>query len=102
MKKNLLASIATAALFSVSAFAADMPVKGPYAARAPAFSWTGCYLGLNGGYGWSKQRLTNSTSGALFNDFTADGGAVGGQIGCDYQFNNNWVIGIQGMWDWSD
>ena len=27
------------------------------------------------------------------------GGAFGGQIGCDYQFASNWVIGIQGMID---
>jgi outer membrane immunogenic protein len=29
---------------------------------------------------------------------TTDGGAYGGQIGCDYQVNS-WVFGIRGMWD---
>ena len=33
---------------------------------------------------------------------TADGWAYGGQIGCDYQFNNNWVGGIRVMWDGSN
>jgi outer membrane immunogenic protein len=63
------------------------------------FSWTGCYIGGNAGYGWSKQ--TYSFAGAVFNEFTADGGAVGGQLGCDFQ-SGNWVIGLQGMWDWAD
>jgi outer membrane immunogenic protein len=26
----------------------------------------------------------------------------GGQIGCDYQFAGNWVVGIQGMFDFGD
>ncbi len=30
---------------------------------------------------------------------SADGIAGGGQVGCDYQFASNWVIGIQGMVD---
>ena len=26
----------------------------------------------------------------------------GGQIGCDYQFAGNWVLGVQGMVDFGD
>lgn len=51
MKRIVLVSIATAAL-SIGALptasAADMPVKAPVAV-APAFSWTGCYIGANTG-----------------------------------------------------
>jgi outer membrane immunogenic protein len=54
MKKILLASVATAALFGVSAFAADMPVRAPVykAAPAPMFNWSGFYVGGQIGYGW--------------------------------------------------
>ena len=24
------------------------------------------------------------------------------QVGCDYQFANNWVVGVRGMLDWTD
>jgi outer membrane immunogenic protein len=32
-------------------------------------------------------------------EVTASGWLGGGQVGCDYQFANNWVIGVRGMWD---
>jgi len=31
-----------------------------------------------------------------------DGFAAGGQVGCDYQFANNWVVGVQGLLDWTN
>lgn len=101
MKKFLVAGIAAAAFCGAPAFAADMPVKAPvYKAPAPVFSWTGCYLGGNAGYGWSKQTYIDPATGLAFNRFTSDGGAVGGQVGCDYQ-SGVWVVGVQGLWDWS-
>jgi outer membrane immunogenic protein len=48
MKKLLLGTAALVAL-GVPAIAADMPAR-PIARPAPAFSWTGCYLGVNVGY----------------------------------------------------
>ena len=48
MKKFLLGTAALVAL-GVPAIAADMPAR-PIARPAPAFSWTGCYLGVNVGY----------------------------------------------------
>jgi outer membrane immunogenic protein len=64
MKKILLAGIAVAAFCGVPAFAADMPVKAPYKAPPPVYSWTGWYIGGNVGYGWG------TTTGDL-EDFTA-------------------------------
>lgn len=33
---------------------------------------------------------------------SANGWAYGGQIGCDYQFNDKLVVGIRGMWNGSN
>lgn len=100
MKKILLASVAIAALCSAPALAADMPVKAPPIAAAPVFNWTGCYIGANIGGAWSRKSFAQpGTLEADGGSQTADGLAGGGQIGCDAQVNNNWVVGVQGMFD---
>jgi len=105
MKKLILGSVAIVALVAGPAMAADMPAKAPvYKALSPvyAYNWTGCYIGGNLGGAWSNKRINDPVDGHEEGRHTADGFAGGGQIGCDYQFANNWVIGIQGMWDWSE
>jgi len=101
MRKLLLAAAVAIAL-PASAFSADRPV--PYKAApmvaAPVFSWTGCYVGANGGYGWAKETY-HEEAGDVFNKYTPKGGAIGGQIGCDYQ-TGPWVVGLRGLWDWSN
>jgi len=101
MKKILAAGIAAAAFCSAPALAADIPTKGPiYKAPAPVFSWTGCYLGGNLGYGRDRTRFDDivdpDTTFVTSHKFVG-----GGQIGCDYQANN-WVVGLQGMFDGTD
>lgn len=76
-------TIAAAAAFVMSAglaSAADMPVKGGYAAP---YNWTGLYAGVNGGYAWVNQ------SGA-----TGNGGFGGGQLGYNWQINSI-VFGLE-------
>jgi outer membrane immunogenic protein len=104
MKKILLTSAATIALCA-PAIAADMPVKAP--PPVPVVSWTGCYIGGNTGGAWAHKDTTELTVNGTFvgnnaGSTTASGWAYGGQIGCDYQFNNNWVVGVRGMWDGSN
>jgi len=109
MKKFLLATSAIA--FAGSAFAADMAprmsVKAPVVAAVP-FSWSGCYVGGNAGYGWGRENfndpLSNFTPPTNPNLRINSGGAiVGGQIGCNYQPPaSNWVFGIEGMGAWTD
>jgi len=56
MRALAIAAVAGSVLFSgiVTAGAADMAVKAPpMAAPAPAFDWTGFYIGANAGGGWS-------------------------------------------------
>src|SRR5437763_3051073 len=68
---------------------------------APAVSWTGCYLGGNIGAGWDSFHSGEVAFAGVptpFVDFGGNNGSSligGGQIGCDYQFAANWVIGIQ-------
>ena len=111
MKATLLVSAALS-LLTISAFGADMqtpPLKAPLA--PPPFTWTGCYAGGQAGGGWGQKDandtvgivsgLTGGTYSGTGTDFTSanlsiSGYTLGGQIGCDYQFGSNWVVGIEG------
>src|ERR1700761_9341258 len=79
-----------ALMAATSAFAADMPKKAP----AAAFSWTGCYMGAHIGGALSEAGQTTVTGKT--SDFNTGGFIGGGQIGCDYQFANGWVVGGEG------
>ena len=110
MKKLAFGMLAAVAMTG-SAFAADM---APRYAKAPppppvvVYSWTGCYIGGNVGGGWARtsQSQIAKVGGAAIipnTDFGSSTGSDfvgGGQIGCDYQFANNWVVGIQAMYDY--
>ena len=102
------ATVAACTVFGACAsLAADLP-RGPYTkAPPPAYqaapSWSGCYLGGNIGVGWdSTHDIGTAFAGTSLVppiDYgTSDGTNFigGGQIGCDYQFASNWVVGIQG------
>ena len=103
--KKLIAATATVALTACSAFAADlsprMYAKAPAPMVNPIYSWTGLYIGANGGCGGSRQTINSfpaaDATDAFFGDFTTDGGGCfgGGQIGYNYQFSGNWVVGIE-------
>src|SRR6266536_3436233 len=108
MKKILLAGVAGIALVAgAPAHAADLrarrpppPPPPPVVAPVPVFSWTGCYIGANIGGAWAHKDF--SVNGFDDGSHSASGIAGGGQIGCDYQFASNWLIGIQGMFDGAD
>jgi outer membrane immunogenic protein len=98
----LLATTASIGL-SLTATAADLPVKAPIIkAPAAADPWTGCYIGGNIGYGRMKKQFYRPSDNANDGFHTADGFVGGGQIGCDYQFSSRWVVGAQGLLDWTD
>src|SRR5436190_15329829 len=108
MKKMLLAGTAVSALLAGSASAADLarPAR-MYASPPPMvalFTWTGCYVGGNGGGVWAKRDWTDGTfilPGASFGSSTASGAIGGVQAGCNYQAGA-WVFGVQGDYDWSN
>jgi outer membrane immunogenic protein len=101
MKQILLATVAVAALGSASALAADLPQRPVYKApvmMAPPPTWTGCYIGGNIGGAFGNASVTDNASGAEVSG-NGSGFAGGGQIGCDYQFSNGFVIGMRDMFD---
>jgi outer membrane immunogenic protein len=96
--------------------AADIPTNIPTkaAAAAPVFQWTGCYVGINAGYGSSGSNFSSSidpgTHLALPGDPASaaatgigssnDQGVVGGgQLGCNLQ-TGIFAVGIEGDWDY--
>ena len=88
----LLASVAT------GAFAADLPTRkgappAPAQVYAPPFSWTGFYVGVNGGWGWSDLSSTNFSNG--------NGGIFGGQAGYNLQMGQ-FVGGVEADLDGTD
>ncbi len=95
MKKFLLAALLAGV--ATSAFAADLPTRKapppPVPAYVPpAFSWTGFYIGVNGGYAF----------GSGGKDFgSPSGGLAGVTAGYNYQIGQL-VLGVESDWDWAD
>jgi outer membrane immunogenic protein len=106
MKKMLLASTAILTLVSGSAMAADMtpapaPVYSKAPIMAPVFTWTGFYIGGNLGGAWAKRNVTDSFFGLNFSNGSNNGVFIGGgQVGGNYQFSN-FVVGVEGTFDWA-
>ncbi len=116
MKKFLLGTVGLVALGLAPASAADLAAR-PYT-RAPVpmiaalYDWSGVYIGINGGGGWSRKcwDLTSNAIGAVVTTFpspvaegchNATGGTVGGQIGYRWQASS-WVFGLEAQGNWAD
>ncbi|HZR85703.1 MAG TPA: outer membrane beta-barrel protein [Bradyrhizobium sp.] len=110
MKKALFLQVAVlASALATPVLAADLPIKAAVPV-APAFSWTGCYLGGHVGGGRGTKDMTDPvqlvqdtlsggpvTAGVTTVTTKPTGAVIGGQIGCDYQFAGGAVIGVEGM-----
>jgi outer membrane immunogenic protein len=90
-----------AAAMATPSFAADLPprpfYKGP-AYVAPVFTWTGFYVGINGGYGFGKSSWTGG--GLTTGNFSTSGYLIGGTLGYNLQ-TGAWVYGVEGDLDYS-
>jgi outer membrane immunogenic protein len=94
-------SAIVAVAMAQSASAADMPLAKAPIQAAPVFSWSGCYIGANGGAGRSRNDWGDLLGTIVAGDVHANGFLAGGQVGCDYQAGAL-VFGVEGLFDWSD
>ena len=96
MKRFLLTLGAglTAVAMAAPSFAADLP--RPFYKAPPmyvaGFSWTGFYVGINGGYGFGKSSWSDPA--ASTGDFNVKGPLVGGTVGYNLQ-TGSWVWGVE-------
>jgi outer membrane immunogenic protein len=108
MRRNLLASTAltTSTLVTGAALAANLPLKAPPAPAVIPFSWTGCYVGLNAG--GAATSIDHSLAvppvetgfGTLGSSGRESSFIGGGQLGCNWQFDPKWVLGLEGDFNW--
>jgi outer membrane immunogenic protein len=108
MTNTLQIRIAAAALLttSLAANAADLPsrpvFREPAVVQAPAYNWTGLYIGINGGFGWGRQDpLALITSQYDAFDFNINGWMVGATFGAQIQ-SGRVLLGIEGDVDWAN
>jgi outer membrane immunogenic protein len=102
MRRQTIMALAALAMMASQASAADLPRKAasaPLPPPPPPYVWTGCYIGGNVGGAWAHVDVENVFTGASGSRSSNAGFAGGGQIGCDYQFYNSWVVGIRNMFD---
>lgn len=123
LMKKLILSAAIVPLLSFAAYAADLPnTKGPptFAPPPPAFSWTGFYIGGEVGARWSDPTWSTTclqpglggaacptnfpTRLAFNNPESFDSTSVKGGIlvGYNFQIGQQWVVGIEGDWQYGD
>ena len=107
---TLVAAAGLSLALAHSASAADLSMPPIYKAPPPAyFSWTGWYVGANGGYGWGQTSHTATTGvtgipglpGLTTGNFNTRGGVAGGTVGYNYQMGN-WLLGAEADLDWSN
>jgi outer membrane immunogenic protein len=112
MKKVIVAAAFAALATTTSAWSADMAMKAPLP-PAPIWSWSGCYVGANGGYGWNNGNShynDPNTTGDPINGLgpttiptpsgTRGSGGLGGVgAACNMQ-TQQWIYGVEGDIDW--
>ncbi|HZL30442.1 MAG TPA: outer membrane protein [Pseudolabrys sp.] len=102
MKFKSIATIVASGIFaaaSFSALAADLPrpsYKAPVYSAPPAFSWTGFYLGINGGYGFGTANWVTPPPSS----FDTSGYLVGATLGYNLQ-TGSIVWGLEADYDFS-
>lgn len=98
MRRTLFCVVAAMSLTG-GAMASDLPTHKapppPAPSIVPAFSWTGFYGGLQGGYSWDGEEVY---AAGISYSLERSGGFGGVVAGYDYQIGN-FVIGAQGEYN---
>lgn len=107
MKHHIAALFALGAVIASlsTARAADVaparPQAVPPAAAPVPFTWSGFYVGLNGGYGWGRSNWRDPATDPTLRGFGLSGGVVGGQLGYNWQ-TGPFVLGLESDLDWTN
>jgi outer membrane immunogenic protein len=106
----VIAAASTIALMQMAS-AADLPVKAPRYAPPPPpppFSWTGFYIGGHLGGAWETRGTAYGADPLVTIPFDpvslnlSSSAFLGGvQMGYNFQFNPNWVAGIEADASWT-
>jgi outer membrane immunogenic protein len=108
MKKFFLAAALLLGA-TMTASAADFPatpMPGKVAMPAPIlFSWTGCYIGVEGGGNWgSSEQIAKSgpfAPSTITGKVNLSGGIAGGTVGCNVQVSD-FIISLEDDFSWTD
>jgi outer membrane immunogenic protein len=104
MKTLLIAGAALTALIGTEAFAADMPLKAPPKPIVTC-NWCGFYVGANGGYAWSHDSMTTTstpTPDAVLGVVpgVSEGIAALSAGGVPIGHSNGFIGGVQAGYNW--
>ena len=105
IKRILSVAICTLALGVSAAYAADLapPVYKAPPPLPPAYSWTGFYLGGNGGFGGNSVNYSDTIGGVAGNtSLNSSGFFGGGQVGFNWQVMPLVVVGVETDFDGAD
>jgi outer membrane immunogenic protein len=101
-------ALGTAAPASAADLAARPYTKAPPPMIAAVYDWSGFYIGINGGGGWSHKCWDNTNTLGFATIpvvsegcHNATGGMVGGQLGYRWQAAS-WVFGVEAQGDWAN
>jgi outer membrane immunogenic protein len=101
----LLAGLASTSAYAADAVYAEPPAPVAVIQEVPIFSWTGGYIGLQGGGLWSDSNVDSDVfegDTGVFGD-SFNGGLFGVYAGYNWQ-TGPWVIGAEGDFNgvWND
>jgi outer membrane immunogenic protein len=111
-----LSVVVAIAVGRAATHAADLGVRPAYSPPPPlppAYSWTGFYLGANGGFGGDKFQYPFSIGGPIpalgipaatsgTSTLNSSGFFGGGQAGFNWQAGSAWVLGVESDFDGAD
>lgn len=101
----LSVAIGTLALSASAVYAADMapPMYKAPPPLPPPYTWTGFYIGANGGFGGNNVNYSATVAGIPASaSLNSSGFFGGGQAGFNWQVAPLWVIGVETDFDGAD
>jgi outer membrane immunogenic protein len=123
--KKSIACIATLLAFGMTGATAEemaVPPSQFITASVPYLTWSGFYVGINGGFAWGNSSVAFTANDPAAQagtcggggapgpkgqcissmDFRRDGAVAGGQFGFNWQVNSQWLVGAEADYQWSN